>query len=189
MPLTVSANKQRIVESESRSPTSRYRIGVLLYFRSQDGRILLIRRAKRPNRGMWCAIGGKLEMETGESPFECAIREANEEVGVTLTDSDLSMRCMLSEENYEGTGHWLMFLFEVHKRLVLLPEAIDEGEFGLFKLTELADLGMPPLDRSVALGRILNPNAASFSVLKAIEGVEHDPDLLEVVQTVGSRND
>lgn len=128
-------------------------------------------------------------METGESPFECAIREANEEVGVTLTDSDLSMRCMLSEENYEGTGHWLMFLFEVHKRLVSLPEAIDEGEFGFFKLTELADLGMPPLDRSVALGRILNPNAASFSVLKAIEGVEHDPDLLEVVQTVGSRND
>ena len=189
MPLTVSANKQRIVESESRSPTSRYRIGVLLYFRSEDGRILLIRRAKRPNRGMWCAIGGKLEIDTGESPFECAIREANEEVGVTLKESDLSMRCMLSEENYEGTGHWLMFLFEVHKRLASLPDAIDEGEFGFFELIELADLGMPPLDRSVALGRILNSNAASFSVLKAVEGVENDPDLLEVVQTVGLRGD
>ena len=127
-------------------------------------------------------------METGESPFECAIREAYEEVGVTLTESDLSLRCMLSEENYEGTGHWLMFLFEIHKRLPSLPEAIDEGEFGFFELEDLAGLGMPPLDRSVALGRILNPDAASFSVLKAVEGVENDPDLLEVTQVVGTRN-
>ena len=188
MPLTVSGNKQRIVESESLYLKNRYRIGVLLYFQREDGRILLIRRTKRPNRGMWCAIGGKLEMETGESPFECAIREAYEEVGVTLTESDLSMRCMLSEENYEGTGHWLMFLFEIHRRLASLPEAIDEGEFGFFELEDLAGLGMPPLDRSVALGRILNPDAASFSVLKAVEGVENDPDLLDVTQVVGTRN-
>lgn len=189
MPLTVSANKQRIVESEPRSPTSRYRIGVLLYFQSEAGQILLIRRRKRPNKGKWCAVGGKLEMETGESPFECAIREAGEEVGVTLSDSDLAMRCILSEENYEGTGHWLMFLFEVRKRLVSLPEAIDEGEFGFFELTELANLEMPPLDRSILLGRILNPSAVSFSVLKAIEGAENDPELLEVVETVDPRND
>ncbi|MBT6767845.1 MAG: hypothetical protein HOA81_02495, partial [Opitutales bacterium] len=69
-----------------------------------------------------------------------------------------------------------------------LPEAIDEGEFGFFELEDLAGLGMPPLDRSVALGRILNPDAASFSVLKAVEGVENDPDLLEVTQVVGTRN-
>ena len=187
MPLTVSANKQRIVELESRSPSTRYRIGVLLYFRSDAGRVLLIRRRKRPNRGMWCAIGGKLEMETGESPFECAIREAREEVGVSLSESDLSMRCMLSEVNYEGTGHWLMFLFEVRKRLAVLPEAIDEGSFGFFELSELPGLEMPPLDRSIALSRILNPDAAPFCVLKAIEGAESNPDLLEEIELVGSR--
>ena len=185
----MSVNKQPKVELESRSLSSRYRVGVLLYFRNEEEKVLLIRRKKRPNLGMWCAIGGKLEMGTGESPFQCAIREAREEVGVTLSESDLSMRCMLSEVNYEGTGHWLMFLFEAHRRIASLPQAIDEGEFGFFDLRELPNLVMPPLDRSIALGRILNPNAEAFSVLKAVEGAEAKPNLLEVVETVDPRGD
>ena len=40
---------------------NRYRIGVLLAFRSLDDRLLLIRRSKVPNRDLWCAIGGKLD--------------------------------------------------------------------------------------------------------------------------------
>ena len=60
---------------------SRFRIGVLLYFRDEKGRILLICRKRPPNRGLWCPVGGKLEMATGESPYECAAREAAEEVG------------------------------------------------------------------------------------------------------------
>ncbi len=163
---------------------NRYRIGVLLYFRSEEGRILLIRRSKRPNIGLWCAVGGKLEMESGESPFECAKREAGEEVGIELSDSDLSLRCMLSEENYEGTGHWLMFLFEVHKRLPELPENIEEGIFGFFDVEELPALEMPPLDRSILLERILDQDAADFHVLRATEGVERFPERLKVEDSV-----
>ena len=183
MRLIVAEGEQ--AKSEPGSNATRYRVGVLLYFRNEDGKVLLIKRAKRPNLGLWCAIGGKLEMDTGESPFECARREAMEEVGVDLSDEDLAMRCMLSEESYEGTGHWLMFLFEIRKRLSSLPEAIDEGEFGFFDVEELPGLEMPPLDRAIAISRILNPDAPAFSVLRAPHGAENDPDMLECVETVG----
>lgn len=134
---------------------SRFRIGTLLYFRDLAGRLLLMRRERVPNRGLWCAVGGKLEMESGESPYECACREASEEVGVDLRAGDLSLRCILSEKDYEGTGHWLMFVFEVSRPLVGLPASIEEGAFRFFELADLSDLAMPELDRSILLERIL----------------------------------
>jgi len=57
-----------------------FKISVLVFLRDARGRQLLIKRRKAPNLGCWSPIGGKLEMGTGESPFECAIRETGEEV-------------------------------------------------------------------------------------------------------------
>lgn len=134
---------------------SRFRIGTLLYFRDEQGRLLLIRRKRPPNRGLWCAVGGKLEMPTGESPYECAIREAGEEVRVALSASDLLLRCILSEKDYEGTGHWLMFVFQVTVPLVELPPLIEEGEFSFFDRASLGSVAMPLLDRQILFERIL----------------------------------
>ncbi len=164
---------------------NRYRIGVLLYFRSDDGRILLIRRSRAPNRGLWCAIGGKLEMASGESPAECARREALEEVGVDVSDGDLSLRCLLSEQNYEGTGHWLMFVYEVGKRLSALPGDIDEGEFAFYAPDELAGLDMPRLDKSVLMDRILDPEAPAFHALFVPESAEVDLNGVVVEELIG----
>ena len=164
---------------------SLYRIGVLLYFRSLDGRLLLIRRRKAPNRDLWCAIGGKLEMETGESPFECARREAEEEVGMEIDDSDLSLRCILSEVDYEGTGHWLMFIFAVEKRLACLPSDIEEGEFGLFEKSELPDLSMPALDKSILTDRILNGNEKGLDSIHAGLNSTEDPNSMQIEQSIG----
>lgn len=132
-----------------------FRIGTLLYFRNEAGRLLLIRRKRRPNLGLWCAIGGKLEMADGESPYECATREAKEEVGVELRCSDLFLKCILSEKNYEGTGHWLMFVFLVQRRLKELPAGIPEGEFAFFDIADLDSVEMPDMDREVLKERVL----------------------------------
>lgn len=158
-------------ESSSVDATTRYRIGVLLYFRNEAGDLLLIKRRRTPHVGLWCAIGGKLEMKTGESPFECACREGSEEVGVELLDEDLKLRCMVAEKDYEGTGHWLMFIFEVQKRLVELPEEIDEGEFGFFSIESLEELDMPPLDRKILLERVLSQETSKMSILRMDDGV------------------
>lgn len=54
-------------------------VGVLI---SKEKRVLLIRRSSAHGEGTWSPPGGHLEY--GESPQECAIREAQEEAGVTI---------------------------------------------------------------------------------------------------------
>lgn len=174
--MTVIAEKE--VSQNNMTADSRYRIGVLLYFRDEAGRLLLIQRRRQPNKGLWCSVGGKLEMPTGESPYECAIREAKEEVGVDLEASDLALRCMLSEKNYEQTGHWLMFIFEVAKPLDSLPADIDEGCFGFFEIEKLDTIKMPELDRRILLDRILVGDGKNLHFLRTEERTDHSPELL-----------
>ena len=59
-----------------------YKISSLVYLRNDAGQLLLMQRNKAPNKGLWSPIGGKLEMVTGESPHEAAVREVGEEVGL-----------------------------------------------------------------------------------------------------------
>lgn len=114
-----------------------FKISVLVFVRDESGRHLLIRRAKEPNKDCWSPIGGKLEMSDGESPFECAVRETKEEIGLELQESDLHLFSMISERGYEGNAHWLMFLFDCKKKISAIPENIDEGKFGLFAIDEI----------------------------------------------------
>ncbi len=124
-----------------------FKISVLVFLRDASGRLLLIKRRKAPNLGCWSPIGGKLEMAQGESPFECAARETGEEVGLAVSETDLHLFGYVSEKNYEGGGHWLMFLFDCKKVLLSLPPTGDEGEFGFFTRAEIEKLAIPPTDR------------------------------------------
>ena len=124
-----------------------FKISALVFLRNEAGEHLLIRRRKAPNKGCWSPIGGKLDMTRGESPYECARREALEETGVTLSDEDLRCFGYISEKSYEGDGHWLMFLFDCRQRLRSLPDTIDEGEFACFRRPEIDDLPVPETDR------------------------------------------
>ena len=94
-----------------------FKISVLVFVHNNFNEHLLIRRNKAPNKGCWSPIGGKLEMHQGESPYECARRETKVEIGLSLVDSDLHCFGYISEKSYEGTGHWLMFLFNCKKKI------------------------------------------------------------------------
>ena len=52
--------------------------GVLI----ENGKILLIRRAAEPFKGMWAVPGGRIEDD--ETAEECLIREMEEETGLTV---------------------------------------------------------------------------------------------------------
>jgi 8-oxo-dGTP diphosphatase len=56
-------------------------VGVLI---TKDDRVLLMKRKNSHGDGTWSAPGGHLEY--GELTEQCAIREAQEEVGVIITD-------------------------------------------------------------------------------------------------------
>lgn len=49
-----------------------------------DGKVLLLRRGIEPSLGKWTYAGGFVEM--GESTEECAVREAQEELGIEVGD-------------------------------------------------------------------------------------------------------
>lgn len=126
-----------------------FKISVLVFLRNHTGEHLLIQRSKAPNLGCWSPIGGKLDMHLGESPYECARRETMEEVGLELTDSDLQCFGYISEKSYEGTGHWLMFLFDCKRSIDALPPAMDEGHFAFFSREAIEALPIPETDRTL----------------------------------------
>lgn len=124
-----------------------YQIATLLYCFNDTEQVLLLKRAKEPNRGLWSPCGGKLHTAIGESPYACACREAQEELCLSLVPCDVHLMGLISEHGYEGQAHWLMFLFEVKPRLKAIPSPHREGVFRFFSRRELDCLEMPRTDR------------------------------------------
>ncbi len=123
-----------------------YKIATLLYVFNEQDEVLLIERANDPNRGCWSPCGGKLKTELGESPYACACREAEEEMGLKIVPGDLHLTGIVSEHGYQGNTHWLMFLFEVKVRLQECPPIHREGTFRFFPASDLHKLKMPTTD-------------------------------------------
>jgi 8-oxo-dGTP diphosphatase len=124
-----------------------YKVATLLYCFNERDEILLLERSQEPNRGFWSPCGGKLKMDIGESPYACACREAMEEIGVSLSPADLHLAGLVSEHGYQGQTHWLMFLFEVKKKLTALPPPCHEGRFQFFSRAAIDSLKIPQTDR------------------------------------------
>ena len=124
-----------------------YKIATLLFCFNKRGKVLLLERAREPNRGLWSPCGGKLRTDEGESPYACACREAAEELGLTLSPSDLHLTGIISENGYEGRAHWLMFLFEVIPHVERVPPPHPEGLFRFFRRRAITRLKIPTTDR------------------------------------------
>jgi 8-oxo-dGTP diphosphatase len=124
-----------------------YKVATLLYCFNERDEVLLLERAKEPNQGFWSPCGGKLKMDIGESPHTCACREAEEEICLKLSPQDLHLAGMVSEHGYQGQTHWLMFLFEVRKKLTVLPLPCNEGRFQFFPRAAIDSIKIPQTDR------------------------------------------
>lgn len=124
-----------------------YRIATLLYCFNERDDVLLMERAKEPNLGLWSPPGGKLQQDSGESPYACAAREAHEEIGTSPRLNELHLTGIVSEHGYAGEAHWLMFLFEVKTKIESTPNSINEGRFQFFPRTALETISIPQTDR------------------------------------------
>ena len=124
-----------------------YKISTLLYCFDPVGRILLLHRNKEPNMGLWSPCGGKLKVDDGESPYDCALRELREETGIIAEKKDLHLTGIVSECGGKNKNHWLMFLFELKKYVQKLPSNCSEGRFAFFKPSELNEISLPKTDK------------------------------------------
>lgn len=143
-----------------------HRIAVLVFIENERGEHLLLLRAKAPNLGTWSPIGGKLETALGESPFECAARETAEETAHVITPADLHLFAMIAEKAYEGSAHWLLFLFRCRRPIGNLPPDMHEGRFGFFSRSEIDQLPLPETDKT-ALWPIYDRYRDQFVALRA----------------------
>lgn len=131
-------------------PPLPYKLACLCDLRDKDGRILLLRRLREPNRGLCSPIGGKLDMHTGESPAQCAQREIHEEAGIHIPIERLHLCGLISEQAYEGKGHWLLFYYRVLGPVGPLPRSeINEGTLEWFHPHEIDALPLPETDRQI----------------------------------------
>lgn len=120
------------------------------------GRVLLQRRRlDRAHGGLWEFPGGKVE--PGESPESAALREIEEELGVTLDAAALRPLTFASDPRLPPAPR--------APHVILLytcrgwrgePECRDADAIGWFGLPEFPGLEMPPLDYPLADALILS---------------------------------
>ena len=126
------------------------RVLATLVYAIKDDEVLLHRRVKDPNKGLWVAPGGKLEPD--ESPAECAIREMREESGLEVRE--LSLRGIVTEVSPRPDYQWLTFIFAATRWSGELAPAQGVGEFRWVPAPEVFALEIPPTDR-IFFARVL----------------------------------
>ena len=94
-------------------------------------------------RGLWQIPGGGLEF--GESPEECAVREAKEELGI-----DVEIVKLLSVANkYDPIRKWhgVFVLYEVKRKdpnQEIKVDGIESSKYGWFTIEECRNLALLP---------------------------------------------
>ena len=107
-----------------------------------DGRVLICKRPQGKSlAGLWEFPGGKVE--AGETPEAALIREMDEELGITITQSCLAP-FVFASHTYE-TFHLMMPLY-LCRRWSGVVVAREHEALAWVKPNALSDYDMPPAD-------------------------------------------
>ncbi len=148
-------------------------LSTLVYCLEND-RVLLMRRNKEPNLGLWVAPGGKVE--GGESPYDCAVRELQEETG--LKALNLRFRGLVTEVSPQPDWQWMLFLYVTTDFSGDLVGDQREGEFRWWSLKETESLSLPQSDQ------VFFPKVIDFSqpFYQAKYVYDTNLDLVDVIE-------
>ena len=103
----------------------------------QDGRLLLVRRLRKPEAGCWGLPGGKVDWL---EPVEQAVRrEIEEELAIRLTS--LSLLCVVDQIDAQLGEHWLapVYLADTFDGEVRNVEPEKHSDIGWFALDGLPE--------------------------------------------------
>ena len=131
----------------------------LIYLENSRGEYLMLHRVKKKNdinHDKWIGVGGGFEY--GESPEECALRETQEETGLTLTDC--RFRGIVTFD-CEGQETLYMHLFTASGWTGELTDC-DEGELEWMPKEKVYDL--PIWEGDKIFFRLLEQERPFFSL-------------------------
>lgn len=136
-----------------------------LIYIEKDGKTLLLHRTKKKNdlnHDLWVGIGG--HCEEGESPEDCALREAKEETGLTLTEYKYRGVVTFVSDKYEGE---YMHLFTSSDFVGDIIEC-DEGDLEWIENERV--LSLPAWEGDRLFLELLRKDEPFFSLKLVYEG-------------------
>lgn len=125
---------------------SRPSVGVAIII-TKSNQVLLMKRKGAHGRGTWSTPGGHLEI--GESPEECAVREAKEEVGMDVVD--VRFRAV-TNDIFDEQGKHYVTLWMDGKSINEKPTIVAENEveeIGWYGWDELPEPLFLPLENLI----------------------------------------
>ena len=137
-----------------------------LCYIERDGAYLMLHRTKKANdenHNKWIGIGGKCE--AFESPYDCVLREAKEETGLTLTS--LRYRGIVTFVSDQMPVAEYMHLFTADAFTGEIREC-DEGDLEWIPIEDLLKLPMWEGDKIFL--RLLQTEEPFFSLKLVYEG-------------------
>lgn len=134
------------------------RIPTVLVYAMRGDQVLVMRRNKQPNLGLWIAPGGKIEVD--ESPHDAAVREMREETGLAV--EDLAWRGHCTEVSPLPEWQWMLFIYVTRSFTGTVEADLREGELAWVDIEMyLSELDTPEADRVFA-PRVLAEDGGMF---------------------------
>jgi 8-oxo-dGTP diphosphatase len=134
------------------------RIPTVLVYALRGSQVLLMRRNKEPNLGLWVAPGGKIELD--ESPHDAARREMQEETGLVV--EDLAWRGFCTEVSPRADWQWMLFIYTTRRFHGMLAADRREGDLAWVELDDyLHHLEIPQAD-AIFAPRVLASERSMF---------------------------
>jgi len=97
-------------------------VSYTLCFLTRGDAVLMLRRRRPPNQGLWNGVGGKIE--AGETPLAACVREVREETGFQLDTARFA--ALVSWTGFEAPdGELCVFIAQAPEGE---PAPCDEGE-------------------------------------------------------------
>jgi 8-oxo-dGTP diphosphatase len=122
-------------------------VGTAVLFFNSKGELLIV----KPNyRDAWLVPGGSTD--AGESPRDCATRETKEEIGLTISEPNLT--CVYFSSDSPSYSDHLKFLFHggILNDTQISEIKLQEAELGEYRFCTIADalpLVSPSLQKSI----------------------------------------